>query len=155
MKGNGRMGTGGVSTVELRMAPRPENLALARLALAGIGSLAGASDGDIADLKLAVTEACTNAILHAYGDGAAGDLVVRYRFRAGTVEIEVEDDGVGFDPDDPAARASERGGEGMGLLIIRTLTDLLEIESDPSGSRVFFSKAVGGDVADGGAPAAG
>ena len=155
MKGNGRMGTGGVSTVELRMAPRPENLALARLALAGIGSLAGASDGDIADLKLAVTEACTNAILHAYGDGAAGDLVVRYRFRAATVEIEVEDDGSGFDPDDPGARVSELGGEGMGLLIIRTLTDLLEIESDASGSRVFFTKAVGRDAEDGAAPAVG
>ena len=155
MRGDGRMHVGVAPTVELRMPPRPENLALARLALAGVGSLAGASDGEIADLKLAVTEACTNAILHAYGDGAAGDLVVRYRAGAGSVEIEVEDDGVGFDPDDPGARASEHGGEGMGLLIIRTLTDLLEIESDPSGSRVFFSKAVGRGAADGAAPAAG
>ena len=149
------MDVGVAPTVELRMPPRPENLALARLALAGIGSLAGASDGEIADLKLAVTEACTNAILHAYGDGAAGDLVVRYRFRAATVEIEVEDDGSGFDPDDPGARVSELGGEGMGLLIIRTLTDLLEIESDASGSRVFFTKAVGRDAEDGAAPAVG
>jgi anti-sigma regulatory factor (Ser/Thr protein kinase) len=141
--------------VQLRMAPRAENLALARLALAGVGSLAGATDTDIADLKLAVTEACTNAILHGYGNGAAGDLVVRYRVADGTVEVEVEDDGVGFDPDDPGARASESGGEGMGLLIIRTLTDTLEIESDASGSRVFFSKSVGGDAEDVAAPAGG
>jgi serine/threonine-protein kinase RsbW len=147
------MPVGTAPTVELRMAPRPENLALARLALAGVGSLAGASDGDIADLKLAVTEACTNAILHAYGDGAAGDLVVRYRVGAGRVEVEVEDDGAGFDPDDPGARASEQGGEGMGLLIIRTLTDALEIDSDPSGSCIFFSKAVGGDAQGGARPA--
>ena len=75
----------GPATVELRMAPRAENLSLARLALAGVGPVAGASDGEVADLKLAVTEACTNAILHAYadGEGNGGQLVVRYRVGPG------------------------------------------------------------------------
>ena len=133
------------ATVELRMAPRAENLSLARLALAGIGPVAGASDGEVADLKLAVTEACTNAILHAYADGEdnGGQLVVRYRVGPGMLEIEVEDDGVGFDPDDPGARESNVGGQGMGLMIIRALTDSVEIRSDGTGSRVTFSKAVG------------
>ena len=72
MRGEGRIQPGEPGTVVLRMAPRPENLALARLALAGVGTVAGAGESDIADLKLAVTEACTNAILHAYSDGASG-----------------------------------------------------------------------------------
>jgi serine/threonine-protein kinase RsbW len=133
------------ATVELRMAPRAENLSLARLALAGVGPVAGASDGEVADLKLAVTEACTNAILHAYadGEGNGGQLVVRYRVGPGMLEIEVEDDGVGFDPDDPGARESNVGGQGMGLMIIRALTDSVEIRSDGTGSRVTFSKVVG------------
>ena len=145
----------GAYVVLLVIPAEPRWLALSRLVLSGICQLGRIDDETLADLKLAVTEACTNAILHAYGDGAAGDLVVRYRFRAATVEIEVEDDGSGFDPDDPGARVSELGGEGMGLLIIRTLTDLLEIESDASGSRVFFTKAVGRDAEDGAAPAVG
>jgi serine/threonine-protein kinase RsbW len=145
---DGDVGVRDPATVELRMAPRAENLSLARLALAGVGPVAGASDGEVADLKLAVTEACTNAILHAYGDGAGdgGQLVVRYRVGPGTLEIEVEDDGSGFDPDDPGARESTAGGQGMGLMIIRALTDTLEIHSDASGSRITFRKAVGETV---------
>ncbi len=50
---------------------------------------------------------------------------------------------IGFDPHDPAARESDAGGEGMGLMIIRSLTDSIEIESDASGSRISFSKRVG------------
>jgi anti-sigma regulatory factor (Ser/Thr protein kinase) len=143
VKSLGRIQSGDPGTVVLKLSPRPENLALARLALVGVGAIAGAEDRDVADLKLAVTEACTNAILHGYGDGAAGELVVRYRVGAGTVEIEIEDDGIGFDPDDPAARETDVGGEGMGLMIIRSLTDSIEIESDPTGSRISFSKCVG------------
>ncbi len=140
MRGEGRIHPGEPATVVLRMAPRPENLALARLALAGVGTVAGAGESDIADLKLAVTEACTNAILHAYGGGASGQLVVRYRLDAARVDIEVEDDGSGFDPADPIVEESERDGQGMGLMIIRTLTDSIEIESNDSGSRISFSK---------------
>ena len=142
MRSEGHIQPGEPGTVVLRMAPRPENLALARLALAGVGGIAGADDGDVADLKLAVTEACTNAILHAYSDGNGGELVVRYRLGSSGVEIEVEDDGIGFDPSDPLAEESERDGQGMGLMIIRSLTDSIEIESDPSGSRISFAKKV-------------
>ena len=65
---------------------------------------------------------------------------MRYRLATGRLEIEVEDDGIGFDPDDPAAKEHTADGEGMGLLIIRSTTDELGIESDASGSRVSFSK---------------
>jgi serine/threonine-protein kinase RsbW len=140
MRVDGRIHPGEPGTVVLRMAPRPENLALARLALAGVAAVAGAGEADVADLKLAVTEACTNAILHGYADGAPGELVVRYRLGAGGVEVEVEDDGPGFDPSDPIVEESERDGQGMGLMIIRTLTDAIAIESDESGSRISFSK---------------
>jgi serine/threonine-protein kinase RsbW len=140
MRTPGRINSGDPGTIVLRMAPRAENLALARLALSGIGAVAGAAEADVADLKLAVTEACTNAILHAYADGGAGELVVRYRVDGGTVEVEVEDDGSGFDPDDPISEESERDGQGMGLMIIRSLTDSIGIESDESGSRISFAK---------------
>ena len=146
MRSDSRITAGEPNTVELRFGANPENLALARLALAGVGTLAGASDVAIADLKLAVTEACTNAIQHAYVSGAPGatTVAVRYRVAPGALEVEIEDDGRGFDPGDPGASSSENGqNQGMGLMIIRSLTDEITIESDESGSRIAFTKRVG------------
>jgi serine/threonine-protein kinase RsbW len=140
MRTAGRLHAGGPGTVVLTVPPRPENLALARLALAGVGSVAGASEAAIADLKLAVTEACTNSILHGYPDGASGELVVRFRAMDGTVEVEIEDDGVGFDPDGSDAGSRREDGQGMGLMIIRSLMDSLAIESDESGTRISFAR---------------
>jgi serine/threonine-protein kinase RsbW len=143
VKTPGRIQAGSRDTVELRIPARPENLALARLALAGVGSAAGAGEAVIADLKVAVTEACTNAIQHAYSAGA-GSVVIRYRLAGDAVELEVEDDGTGFDPSDPAADADEHdGGQGMGLMIIRELADEVLVESDASGSRIAFARRLG------------
>ena len=69
-------------TVELRMDARPENLVLARLALGGIVARTSLEDDAVADLKLAVTEACTNSIEHAYaGDPEDNEVVVRFLAR--------------------------------------------------------------------------
>jgi serine/threonine-protein kinase RsbW len=129
-------------TVEIRLDARAENLALARLALAGVAANARASREVVSDLKLAVTEACTNVIRHAYGgaDGV-GEMVVRYTVESGTLSIEVEDFGSGFDPavDVPGP---ERNGDsnGMGLMIIRELSDDVSVSSAPTGTRVAFVK---------------
>jgi serine/threonine-protein kinase RsbW len=132
----------GQHIVELRIPARAENLALARLALAGIGAIAGAREDVIADLKVSVTEACTNSIQHAYA-GRAGNVVVRYRAAGEVLEVEVADDGSGFDTNDPGNDSVEgSGGQGMGLMIIRELSDEVRMESDESGSRIVFSRRV-------------
>jgi serine/threonine-protein kinase RsbW len=129
----------GAQTVELRLDARAENLALTRLALAGIAANAGASREIVSDLKLAVTEACTNVIQHAYGsDAGTGEIVVRYTVEPEMLSIEVEDTGSGFDVD--ASAATDRNGGGNGLLIIRALTDELSVTSTGSGTRVVFAK---------------
>jgi serine/threonine-protein kinase RsbW len=123
------------------MDARPENLALARLALGGVASAAGAPEGVVADLKVAVTEACTNAIQHGHRPGRSAGVVVRYRVADDVFEVEVEDDGAGFDPFDPGApRRRSPDGQGMGLMIIRALSDETTVESDETGSRIAFSK---------------
>jgi serine/threonine-protein kinase RsbW len=135
-------GRGGKTTVELRLDARAENLVLARLALAGVAAHAGASREVVSDLKLAVTEACTNVIKHAYGDsGEPGVVVVRYTVARGMLSVEVEDAGCGFEatalPEGPAENGA---GNGMGLTIIRVLTDELSIESADPGTRLTFVK---------------
>ncbi len=138
---NERVGVTSAGTVELTMRARPENLALARLALAGVATGAGAPPGVVADLKLAVTEACTNAIQHAYpgGDGS-DDVVVRFTVSSGTLAIEVEDYGVGFDPDRLPAAREPSGTGGLGLMIIGELADDLSVTSCASGSQVVFRR---------------
>ena len=129
-------------TVELRMDARPENLALARLALGGVAAHTLLADEVVADLKLAVTEACTNAIEHAYaGDSGANEIVVRFALGDDTLSVEVQDWGAGFDTDVEPPRDEElRDRAGVGLMLIRSLTDELMIESGGAGSTISFSK---------------
>ena len=129
-------------TVVLTLDARPENLALTRLALAGVAANAGAPREVVADLKLAVTEACTNAIQHAYGDDdGTGTIVVRYTAEPGMLSIEVEDSGAGFEPAAPPDTTEQNGaGNGMGLMIIRVLADELEISSTGAGTRLRLVK---------------
>jgi len=129
-------------TVELRMDARAENLVLARLALAGVAARTPLSDEVVADLKLAVTEACTNAIEHAYADHTgSNEIVVRFALDDDALAVEVQDWGVGFDADvEPVHEEELRDHAGVGLMLIRSLTDELTIESGGSGSTVSFAK---------------
>lgn len=132
------------TTVELRIAARAENVALARLALTGVAAVAGLREDDVADLKLAVSEVCTNGVLHAYADGRAdGDqiVVIRYTVSDDAVTVEVLDSGTGFDPDAALVELGSHDSEGhLGLALARAVTDDLEIETGDAGTKVTFSK---------------
>ena len=129
-------------TVRLRVPARPGYIALARLALSGLAELSPLSEEDVADLKLALTEAVSNSVRHAYA-GGDGFVSIAYELSAGAIQIEVLDDGAGFDPAVPALVAGEELSEGgLGIAIIRTIVDELEITSRPGerGSRLRFVK---------------
>ena len=96
----------------------------------------------LGDLKLALTEACTNSVRHAYGDGD-GMVEILYELHADQLVVEVRDHGEGFDP--PAAPATLGADElsegGLGIAIIEALADELEISERPEGgSRLRFVK---------------
>jgi serine/threonine-protein kinase RsbW len=135
----------GVRTVRLRIPARAEYIALGRLALTGLAEARALEPDAIADLKLALTEAVSNSVRHAYDTDGLGHVEIRYELRADRVLIEVTDDGHGFDPDEsPAFFGDELSEGGLGIAIIRTIADELEIESRPGvrGSRLRFVKHV-------------
>ena len=135
-------GLEGIRTVRLRIPARPEYIALARLALSGLADIASLSDEELADLKLALTEAVSNSVRHAYADGS-GFVSIAYELSSRTLGIEVVDDGAGFDPERPPPLEGEELTEGgLGIAIIRTVADEFEIESQPGarGSRLRFAK---------------
>lgn len=133
----------GVRTVRLRIPARPEYIALGRLALTGLAEARALEPDTIADLKLALTEAVSNSVRHAYGDEGAGQVEIRYELRADRVVVEVADDGAGFDPEgSPAFEGNELSEGGLGIAIIRTIADEFELSSQPGvrGSRLRFVK---------------
>jgi serine/threonine-protein kinase RsbW len=128
--------------VALTIPPKAEYLVFCRLVLTGIARMHDIEDEVLGDLKLAVTEACSNAIRHAYDEDAPGNVQVRYELGADSIAVEVADEGHGFDLDRPHADAIELSEDGMGLAIIRAVVDELEIETGPGGrgSRLRLTK---------------
>jgi serine/threonine-protein kinase RsbW len=132
----------GIRTVRLRIPARAEYIALARLALSGLAEIASLTEEQLADLKLALTEAVSNSVRHAYSDGS-GFVSIAYEVSGGALGIEVVDDGAGFDPERPPPLEGEELTEGgLGIAIIRTIADEFEIHSQPGarGSRLRFVK---------------
>jgi serine/threonine-protein kinase RsbW len=131
------------SVVRLSFPAKPDYLLLARLALSGIARELPIADELLADLKLALTEACGNAVRHAYAD-AEGDVSVVFTIDGDRLLMTVEDRGNGIRApdaldDNPPARPLESG---MGMPIIRAIVDELAVESgsDGRGTRVRMVK---------------
>ncbi len=133
---------GSPRVIALSIPARAEYIALCRLALAGVARAQGLPDEVLADLKLALTEACSNSVRHAYEEGREGIVDVRYELAGDRVEVEVCDDGNGFDPDVLVRAARDLDEGGLGIAIIRAVTDELDIGigRDGKGSRLRFAK---------------
>lgn len=132
----------GMRTVRLRVPARAEYIALARLALSGLADIIALPDEVVADLKLALTEAVSNSVRHAYAD-RGGFVSIAYELTGNALAVEVVDDGQGFDPERPPVLEGEELTEGgLGIAIIRTIADEFELHSSPGvrGSRLRFMK---------------
>ena len=136
--------TGDGVTVRLTIPARAEYITLCRLALTGIGRLRQLSDELLADLKLALTEAASNSVRHAYAEANPGVVEISYLLLPDRLVIEVTDEGEGFDPEATEASADELSEGGLGIAIIRAIADRVEIGAQPGGkgSRLRFEKAL-------------
>src|SRR5438067_11986240 len=105
--------------VRLTIPAKAEYITLCRLALTGISRLQELSDETLADLKLALTEACSNSVRHAYRDGREGMVEILYDLHPDRLVIEVTDDGPGFDYVEAEGEDRELTEGGLGLAIIK------------------------------------
>jgi serine/threonine-protein kinase RsbW len=119
--------------VRLRMPARPEGVAVVRQALAGMADALDFDAAVLADMKMAVSEACTNVVVHAY-EGEAGTLEVEMHAGENGLTIVVRDHGAGIQPR-PAR--SEPPALGLGLPLIAALSDAFELRgSTGTGTEV-------------------
>lgn len=129
--------------VELRVPPDPKYIALVRLAVAGVASRAGMTVDDVDDVKVAVCEAFTNAIDHAYEGLEQSPVLIRMRPGSTDLRVEVVDEGVGFDPAglDFSSEPDLSKEGGLGLYLVHRYMDEVRIESAPgSGARIIMIK---------------
>jgi serine/threonine-protein kinase RsbW len=137
---------GNGATVRLRIPARAEYITLCRLALTGIARVRELSDEVLADLKLALTEAASNSVRHAYsGNDEPGVVEICYELHPNRLVIEVTDEGAGFDPTESKDAAEDLSEGGLGIAIIRAIADEVEIGTQPGGrgSRLRFEKELG------------
>lgn len=126
--------TGGASDVRLTLPARPENVAVVRHVLGAFAEALMLPDAVIEDMRLAVTEACTNVVRHAYAGGELGPVEILIRPDGDTLTVVVSDEGRGLGP------SPDTAGPGLGLPLIAALADSLEIEEAPrAGSRLQMS----------------
>jgi serine/threonine-protein kinase RsbW len=131
--------------VRLTIPAKAEYITLGRLALTAIARVRPVSEETLSDLKLALTEACTNSVRHAYEEGRTGVVEILYQLEPDRLVVEIADDGGGFEPDEvEGAGNGELTEGGLGIAIIRAVADEVEIgERETGGSRLRFVKLLG------------
>jgi serine/threonine-protein kinase RsbW len=110
-------------TFSLHVPSSTENLSMIRDFVKGIGNQSGMSDMEVAKLEMAVDEACSNVMEHAYGSDSTKEVSIRALVDENAVQIEVIDTGKGFDPSkveqlklEDLVLAKSTGGLGMRLM---------------------------------------
>ncbi|MGE7622345.1 anti-sigma B factor RsbW [Viridibacillus sp. NPDC096237] len=135
---------------EMRVPAKPQYVGVIRLTISGLANRIGFSYDDIEDLKIASSEAITNAIQHAYEVDAEGEVIVGCALYKDKIEIMVADYGYSFDFEDVKRRVGPyqededvrfiREG-GLGLYLIETLMDEVKVLND-NGVTVLMTKYV-------------
>lgn len=134
--------------IEMKIPAKAEFVGVIRLTLSGIASRMGFVYDEIEDLKIATSEACTNAVQHAYKRNEQGEVVIGFGLYNNRLEVMVSDSGKSFDfkaarqeigPYDQTDSVEFLREGGLGLYLIETLMDEVRIHHK-EGVTVFMTK---------------
>ncbi len=140
-----------INYARVRFPALGENESFARIVTAGFVMKLGVTPSVLADLKTIVSEAVTNAVVHAYRgrDGKDCPITLELKFdQKSVLTIAVKDEGCGI-PDVEAAMqpffTTDREGErsGMGLPIIQAFSDSMKLKTSPKGTKIIVRKHLG------------
>ena len=124
---------GAESDIRLSLPARPENVAVVRHVLSALADSLALPAPVVDDMRLAVTEACTNVVRHAY-EGRVGTVDIAVRPHGESLVVIVADTGRGMGP------SPDKHGPGLGLPLIEALADSFSIDPSPvTGSRLVMS----------------
>jgi len=136
-----------MDTIKLSIPNKPEYVSVIRLTLASVASRMGFDVEKVDDIKVAVAEACTNAITHGAND-EEGNFEVEFIVYKEKIDILVYDKGKGFianDIEQPSISNLKEGG--LGVFIIKSLMDQVEfIQNKEKGTITKMTKYVGDEL---------
>lgn len=121
--------------VVLDVPARPGSVALVRNAVRGALEARGTTPGRVAEVLLAVSEACTNAVVHAHGSPPRLEAEIGWSDER--IEVRVRDFGAGFAP------SPDRPGLGLGLPVIAAVAEAVEIRTLENGTEVVMRFDIG------------
>ena len=139
-----------INEMKLRLIANGENESVCRHAVSAFAAVLDPTVAELGDLRLAVSEAVTNAVVHAYSDllpGQVGYVYISVRlYDTREISVEISDRGRGIanveeamHPGFTTGGASERCG--MGFLVMQSFTDSLHVKSAPGrGTTVLMRK---------------
>lgn len=137
--------------IQFKLPAKPEYVGVIRLTLSGIANRMGFTYEAIEDLKIAISEATTNVVSHAYENEYSGELNIGFAIHSDRLEVMVSDQGTGFDLQEVRERigpvrkreevqpVSELREGGFGLFLINTLMDEVQINNE-YGVMVLMTK---------------
>lgn len=132
--------------VELTIPSLSDYVGVARLSAAGVATRMKFTHEDIEDIKIAVSEACTNAIQYAYGD-EIGNINLTFLIHEKHLEIQVKDFGKGFDINSDFVKGvkddKDKVGLGLGIVFMKSLMDKVKYNSSiANGTEVIMIKSL-------------
>lgn len=131
--------------MRLEIPSKSQNEAFARVTVAAFAAQLDPTIEELSDVKTAVSEAVTNAIIHGY-DNQLGNIVIRAEIKENLLTIEIEDFGKGIEDIELAKQPlytskPELERSGMGFTVMESFMDSLIVESKlNSGTRVIMTK---------------
>jgi serine/threonine-protein kinase RsbW len=134
-----KMAEGRGTITEVSIPSNPDYLARLRRIIGCLADCAGMDSKEIHDAKLAITEACANAIRHGSPQGQQDKVTIKISAALGTVVTEVTDHGSGFEHKE-AGHKSEVNTSGLGIPLMKALTDEVEFLQDVKGMTVRLVK---------------
>ena len=133
--------------MRLTMNAIAENEYFARVTVAAFSAKMDPTMEELSDIKTAVSEAVTNAVVHGY-DGKGGSVEIRAEIQDEWLEVEIEDEGIGMDDVGQAMEPlytsrPETNHAGMGFTFMEAFMDELEVTSTPGqGTKVKMRKKI-------------
>jgi stage II sporulation protein AB (anti-sigma F factor) len=131
--------------MKLEFLSKSQNESFARSVVAAFIVQLDPTLDELADVKTAVSEAVTNAIIHGY-ECQNGHIIITSKIIGRTVEIEIKDDGKGIENVDLARQPlytskPEMERSGMGFTVMETFMDNVEVDSQPGiGTTIKLTK---------------
>lgn len=139
--------------IKLEIMSIPANVSFARVAVAAFASQLDFTLADLEEIKVAVSEAVSNSIIHGYENAPDRFVRIYAALTADSLEVRVEDDGKGIEDVNKALQPAFSGsGErlGLGFVFIQSFMDGFQVESKPGhGTKVIMTKKVATRIAQG------